>query len=45
MRITANDVLGWFAHGMSEDQILAEHPGLEKEDFAAVYAFAAEVAV
>jgi len=44
MRITVNDVLGWLAHGMSEKEILEEHPGLEKEDFAAVYAFAAEMA-
>ena len=44
MRITVNDVLGWLAHGMTEDEILEEHPGLEKEDFPAVYAFAAEVA-
>jgi len=44
MRITVADVLGWLAHGMSEDEILDEHPGLEKEDFAAVYAFAAEMA-
>src|SRR5258708_30872594 len=43
MRITVNDVLGWLAHGMTEEEILAEHPGLEKEDFAAVYAFAADV--
>jgi len=41
MRITVNDVLGWLAHGMTEDEILEEHPGLEKADFAAVYAFAA----
>ena len=44
MRITVNDVLGWLAHGMSECEILFEHPGLEKEDFAAVYAFAADAA-
>ena len=44
MRITVNDVLGWLAHGMTEEEILEEHPGLEKEDFAAVYAFASEVA-
>ena len=44
MRITVNDVLGWLAHGMTEEEILDEHPGLEKEDFAAVYAFAADVA-
>jgi uncharacterized protein (DUF433 family) len=39
MRITVNDVLGWLSHGMTEEEILDEHPGLEKEDFAAVYAF------
>jgi uncharacterized protein (DUF433 family) len=44
MRITVNDVLGWLAHGMTEEQILEENPGLEKEDFPAVYAVAAEVA-
>ncbi|MBI4906042.1 MAG: DUF433 domain-containing protein [Acidobacteria bacterium] len=44
MRITVSDVLGWLAHGMTEETILEEHPGLEKEDFAAVYAFAAEMA-
>jgi len=44
MRITVNDVLGWLAHGMTEDEILEEHPGLQKEDFPAVYAFAAEAA-
>lgn len=44
MRITVNDVLGWLAHGMTEEEILEEHPGLQKEDFAAVYAFAADMA-
>jgi predicted nuclease of predicted toxin-antitoxin system len=44
MRISVNNVLGWLAHGMTEEQILEEQPGLEKEDFPAVYAFAAEVA-
>ncbi len=44
MRITVNDVLGWLSHGMTEVEILEEHPGLEREDFAAVYAFAAEMA-
>ncbi|MBI4906048.1 MAG: DUF433 domain-containing protein [Acidobacteria bacterium] len=43
MRITVLDILGWLAHGMTEDEILDEHPGLEKQDFAAVYAFAAEM--
>jgi uncharacterized protein (DUF433 family) len=44
MRITVPDVPGWLAHGMTEEEILKEHPGLEKEDFAAVYAFAADMA-
>jgi uncharacterized protein (DUF433 family) len=39
MRVTVQDVLGWLAHRMSEAEILEEHPGLEKEDFEAVYAF------
>jgi uncharacterized protein (DUF433 family) len=43
MRITVNDILGWLSHGMTEQEILEEHPALEKEDFAAVYAFAAEL--
>ena len=43
MRITVPDILGWLAHGMTEDEILDEHPGLEKDDFAAVYSFAAEM--
>ena len=42
MRITVIDVLGWLAHGMTGAEILEEHPGLEKEDFTAVYAFAAD---
>ena len=44
IRITVNDVLGWLSNGMTEERILEEHPGLEKEDLAAVYAFAAEMA-
>jgi uncharacterized protein (DUF433 family) len=44
MRITVNDVLGWLANGMTEEEILEEHPGLEKEDFPAAYPFAADVA-
>ncbi len=43
MRITVNDVLGWLAHGMSEEEILDEHPGLEKEYFAAEMADTAYV--
>lgn len=44
MRITVNDVLGWLAHGMTEAGTLQERSGLEKADFVAVYAFAADVA-
>ena len=42
LRITVWDVLGWLGAGMTEAQILEEHPDLEKEDFPAVYQFAAE---
>jgi uncharacterized protein (DUF433 family) len=42
LRITVWDVLGWLGAGMTEDQILNEHPDLEKADFTAVYQFAAE---
>lgn len=44
LRITVNDVLGWLASGMTEQEILEEHPALEKADFAAVYGFASEMA-
>jgi uncharacterized protein (DUF433 family) len=36
------DVLGWLGAGMTEDEILDEHPDLEKADFPAVYQYAAE---
>jgi uncharacterized protein (DUF433 family) len=42
LRITVWDVLGWLGAGMSEDQILDEHPDLEKADFPDVYRFAAD---
>jgi uncharacterized protein (DUF433 family) len=42
LRITVSDVLDYLASGMSEDQILADFPELEREDFRAVYAFAAD---
>jgi uncharacterized protein (DUF433 family) len=34
-------VLNWLAAGMSENEILADHPELEREDFQAVYEYAA----
>ena len=43
LRITVWDVLGWLAAGMSEEQILEDYPELEKEDFRAVYDFAAQM--
>lgn len=43
IRITVGDVLGWLSHGMTEEEILDEHPGLEKADFRAIYAYAAEI--
>jgi uncharacterized protein (DUF433 family) len=42
LRITVWDVLGWLGAGMTEEQILFEHPDLEKADFPAVYQFAAD---
>ncbi len=43
LRITVWDVLGWLGAGMTEDEILEEHPDLEKADFPAVYQYAADV--
>jgi uncharacterized protein (DUF433 family) len=37
LRITVWDVLGWLGAGMTEEQIIEEHPDLEKDDFPAVY--------
>jgi uncharacterized protein (DUF433 family) len=34
--------LGWLGAGMTEEQILDEHPDLEKADFPAVYQHAAD---
>ena len=35
LRITVYDVLGWLAAGMTEAEILADHPNLEAEDIRA----------
>lgn len=40
-RITVYDVLEYLASGMSEDQILADFPNLEREDIRACLTFAA----
>jgi uncharacterized protein (DUF433 family) len=42
MRITVQDVLEYLASGMTEEQILSDFPELTKDDFRAIYAFAAE---
>lgn len=42
LRITVYDVLEYLASGMSEDQILADFPDLERDDIRACLAFAAE---
>ena len=41
LRITVGDVLGWLASGMSEEDILSDHPSLERDDIRAVLAYAA----
>ena len=42
LRMTVYDVLEYLASGMSEDQILADFPDLEREDIRASLAFAAD---
>jgi len=42
LRITVYDVLDYLAGGMSEDEILADFPSLERDDIRAVLAFAAD---
>ena len=42
LRITVYDVLEYLASGMSEDEILADFPDLEREDIRASLAFAAD---
>jgi uncharacterized protein (DUF433 family) len=38
-------VLNWLAAGMTENEILADYPELEREDFQAVYEYAARMDV
>ncbi len=42
LRITVWDVLGWLGAGMTEKEILEDHPDLEPEDFPAIYQYVAE---
>ena len=41
-RIAVYDVLGWFASGMSEQEIMDDHPELTQDDIRACLAFAAD---
>lgn len=42
MRITVQDVLEYLASGMTDDEILADFPYLEREDLRACLVFAAD---
>jgi uncharacterized protein (DUF433 family) len=42
LRTTVWDVLDMLGSGMTEDEILRDYPYLEKADFPAVYAYAAQ---
>ena len=42
LRITVHDILEYLASGMTEAEILADLPDLEREDIRAALAFAAE---
>jgi uncharacterized protein (DUF433 family) len=42
-RITVQEILEWLSNGASPEQILADYPQLEADDFLAVYAYAAEL--
>jgi uncharacterized protein (DUF433 family) len=42
LRITVYDVLDYLASGMTEDEIMADFPDLEREDIRACLAFAAD---
>ena len=42
LRITVYDVLEYLASGMSEDEVLADFPDLERDDIRACLAFAAD---
>ena len=43
-RITVQELLEWLSSGAFQQQILADYPQLEPDDFLAVYAYAAELA-
>ena len=41
-RITVQEVLRWLASGETQEEILNDYPYLEKDDFKAVFAYAAQ---
>ncbi|MGH9583150.1 MAG: DUF433 domain-containing protein [Bryobacteraceae bacterium] len=41
-RITVQEVLRWLASGAAEEEILRDYPYLDKDDFKAVFAYAAQ---
>jgi uncharacterized protein (DUF433 family) len=41
-RITVQEILRWLASGATEKEILSDYPYLEKDDFRAVFAYAAQ---
>jgi uncharacterized protein (DUF433 family) len=43
-RITVHEILEWLSSGSSQQEILADYPQLEPDEFLAVYACAAELA-
>ena len=43
LRITVWDVLGWLAAGANEQEILADYPELEADDFRAAFGYATQV--
>jgi uncharacterized protein (DUF433 family) len=43
LRITVWDVLAWLGAGMTEQEILEDYPELERDDFRAVYEYAARL--
>jgi uncharacterized protein (DUF433 family) len=43
LNLKAFDVLRWLGSGATEEEIAKDHPGLERQDFMAVYKYAALV--
>lgn len=41
-RVTVQEVLRWLAGGATEEEILSDYPYLERDDFKAVFAYAAQ---